>query len=90
MIKDSVEFRGKCFPCVGVTGIDGCKDHRFIAGESMEDAVTPGIYYEETDAIAADNLIFYYVPDEMLDKSEDEIRQYVNDNIVQRKEECLC
>ena len=82
IIKDSIEFRGKWFPCVGVTGIDGCKDHRFIAGESMEDAVTPGIYNEETDAIAADNLIFYYVPDEMLDKSEDEIRQYVNENIV--------
>ena len=82
MIKDSVEFRCKWFPVVGVTGIEGCKDHRFIAGESLEDAVTPGIYNEEADAIAVDNLIFFYVPDEMLDKSEDEIRKYVNENIV--------
>lgn len=74
-----VSYGGKEYALVKVEGIPAV-GYVLVAGEGLEKAIMPGIRAGSKFETSLDERIYFYVPDEMLDKPDEEIRKYISEN----------
>lgn len=75
-----VEFGGKLYT-TRLVSIDGYGDER-IAEESLQNVLLKDGKYVSNDARELDECIFFYAPDEYLQKSDIELAEYVESMLV--------
>lgn len=74
-----VAYGEKTYELVKVEGMPRVGDV-LVAGKSLEEAIMPGIRAGSKFETSLDERIYFYVPDEMLDKPSEEIREFIFEN----------
>lgn len=90
MQKSTITLQGVDYPVrtVDVRSIPTFEDDFYaemdVAGDELWDAIERAIKAGDYDAAKLDDLIFYYVDDELLrrDATDEEIVNYIKENIV--------
>ena len=77
-----IEYRGKEYPMFSLqVSIDGETLDADVSVESLDEALCPNGNYADELAVEIDNTIFFFIPDDMVDKSEDEIIKLIEENL---------
>lgn len=77
-----IEYRGKQYPMFSLhVNIDGEALDVDVSVESLDKALCPNGEFTDELAVEIDNTIFFFIPDSMAGKSEEEITKYIEENL---------
>lgn len=79
-----ISYHGKQYPIFEVNinlNLNGRLEPVWVGTESLSNELLPGgAYYGDSKAIAIDEKIYFYIPDDMADKDEQTIRLFIEEN----------
>lgn len=61
--------------------IDGETIDADVSVESLDEALCPNGNFADELAVEIDNTIFFFIPDDMVDKSKEEIIKFIEENL---------
>lgn len=76
---EQVAYGGKVYELVRVEEVPLVGDV-LVAGKSLEKAIMPGLRAGSKVETSIDERVYFYVPDKMLDGTDEEIRKYISEN----------
>lgn len=79
---DIIEYQGKEYPIFSLQlSIDGETINADVSVESLDEALCPKDKFADELAVEIDNSIFFFIPEDMADKSEEEIIKFIEENL---------
>lgn len=79
-----ISYHGKQYPILEVNinlNLNGRLEPVWVSVESLSDELLPdGNDYSDNEAIAIDEKIYFFIPDEMADKDEQTIRLFIEES----------
>lgn len=80
--SNTIEYRGKRYPMFSLhVNIDGEALDVDVSVESLDKALCSNGRFTDELAVEIDNTIFFFIPDKMAGKSEEEITKYIEENL---------
>lgn len=79
-----ISYHGKNYPIFEVNinlNLNGRLEPVWVSVESLSNELLPdGAHYRDSEAIAIDEKLYFYIPDDMADKDEQTIRLFIEEN----------